>query len=229
MCEKNEEFYTKAKEYWAEIPATVDGMLGGYGHVSQTDIQGSRHFLKTVFQGSDSPGTETALDCGAGIGRITKHLLSTIFMKVDLVEQNAEFLEQAKDYLQPEILKIGEFYPISLQYFQPQENKYDVVWMQWVLGHLTDDHLVDFLITCKKSLKPKGVIVIKENLTANGEVEVDECDSSVTRPYKAYMEIFQRAGVKCYRKQKQAHFPKELFTVYMFALRPNANCDNDTQ
>ena len=40
-----------------------------------------------------------ALDCGAGIGRISKRLLIPLFAQVDLVEQNPTFLEQAKTYL----------------------------------------------------------------------------------------------------------------------------------
>ena len=39
------------------------------------------------------------LDCGAGIGRVTKNLLLPLFDTVDMVEQNPDFLEKAKDYL----------------------------------------------------------------------------------------------------------------------------------
>ena len=39
------------------------------------------------------------LDCGAGIGRVTKNLLLPLFNTVDMVEQNADFLEEAKNYL----------------------------------------------------------------------------------------------------------------------------------
>ena len=38
-------------------------------------------------------------DCGAGIGRVTKNLLLPMFDTVDMVEQNPEFLQKAKDYL----------------------------------------------------------------------------------------------------------------------------------
>jgi len=41
-----EKFYTDAKEYWAQIPATVDGMLGGFSTISATDINGSRAFIR---------------------------------------------------------------------------------------------------------------------------------------------------------------------------------------
>jgi len=40
------EFYEKALDYWKTIPSTVNGMLGGYGHIANIDIRGSRLFLK---------------------------------------------------------------------------------------------------------------------------------------------------------------------------------------
>jgi protein N-terminal methyltransferase len=55
------------------------------------------------------PGNQRALDCGAGIGRITKHLLQRHFIKIDLAEQNPKFLEKAKDYLQ-DSGKVGQLF-----------------------------------------------------------------------------------------------------------------------
>ena len=40
-------------------------------------------------------------DCGSGIGRVTKRLLLPLFSTVDMVEQNASFLEKSKVYLGP--------------------------------------------------------------------------------------------------------------------------------
>ena len=41
-----EAFYDDAKGYWEKIPATMDGMLGGFSHISPTDIDGSVKFIK---------------------------------------------------------------------------------------------------------------------------------------------------------------------------------------
>lgn len=148
--QNEDKFYTNAKQYWTGIPPTLDGVLGGFGFVSQTDIQGSRQFLKQLFQSKNPPGKSYALDCGAGIGRISKFLLTDIFNQVDLVEQNAAFLEQAKNYLKPKSLpKIGKFYSVGLQNFVPETEKYDVIWIQWVIGHLVDEDLVSFLKSCR--------------------------------------------------------------------------------
>lgn len=148
--ENTEEFYKKAMIYWSEIPPTIDGMLGGFGHISQIDIHGSRQFLRLIFQLKEPPGKSSVVDCGAGIGRITKHLLSHIFDNIDLVEQNQAFVDQAKDYLGPAVYKkIGTLYNVGLQDFTPENDKYDVIWCQWVLGHLTDADLVKFLERCR--------------------------------------------------------------------------------
>lgn len=46
VIEDEKQFYSKAKTYWKEVPPTVDGMLGGYGHISSIDINSSRKFLQ---------------------------------------------------------------------------------------------------------------------------------------------------------------------------------------
>ncbi|XP_076269673.1 N-terminal methyltransferase [Rhynchophorus ferrugineus] len=215
-------FYNNAANYWSEIPPTVDGMLGGFGYISDTDIRSSRMLLKQIFQSKNPPGREYALDCGAGIGRITKFLLANIFKKVDLVEQNPEFLQTAKTYLGSNIMdkKIGQMIPIGLQNFEPEPNKYNLVWIQWVLGHLTDDHLVRFFNICQKSLKQNGIIIVKENVTSLNIVEVDEKDSSVTRPISYFKQLFEKSNLDCLRVVKQINLPPGLYPVYMFVLRP---------
>lgn len=47
------QFYEKANEYWSQIPPTIDGMLGGFGCISNTDIRGSELFLKKIFNVSN--------------------------------------------------------------------------------------------------------------------------------------------------------------------------------
>lgn len=46
VIEDEKQFYSKAKTYWKQIPPTVDGMLGGYGHISNIDLNSSRKFLQ---------------------------------------------------------------------------------------------------------------------------------------------------------------------------------------
>lgn len=78
---------------------------------------------------------------------------------------------------------VGEIHNVGLEKWQPTEGAvYDLIWIQWCIGHLTDQQLVEFLETCKTVLeKDQGVIVFKENLSTWGEDQFDELDSSVTR------------------------------------------------
>lgn len=72
-------------------------------------------------------------------------------------------------------------------------------------------------------MKPNGLIVIKENVTSSDLAETDEEDSAVTRPLSQFREIFHEAGLECCQVRRQSNFPKFLYNVYMFALRPEAN------
>ncbi len=64
------------------------------------------------------------------------------------------------------------------------------------------------------------MIVIKENLTSSGEVEMDSTDSSVTRPYGLLCEIIMKSGMRIIKEQKQQRFPKDLYEVRMLAIKP---------
>ncbi|CAL4094692.1 unnamed protein product [Meganyctiphanes norvegica] len=227
-AQETPEFYSDAQKYWDNIPATNDGMLGGFAHISKLDVGGSDTFLKLIFKMKNPPGHSRAVDCGAGIGRITKHLLSRHFGKVDIVEQCQNFVDQAKEALKGH-KKVGEFYCQGLQDFNPPSDTYDVVWSQWVLGHLTDSHLEDFFRRMGAALKPNGVIVVKENVSSSGEVELDEEDSSVTRPEKLLLQIMDQAGLRVLKNTKQNKMPNGLYEVRMICLRPkSADSSNGT-
>ncbi|PBC27321.1 N-terminal Xaa-Pro-Lys N-methyltransferase 1 isoform X1 [Apis cerana] len=215
------EFYTAAAKYWEHVPATVDGMLGGFGFISQIDIKGSTKFLKALFELENPPSKTFALDCGAGIGRITKNLLLNHFKHIDLVEQNLKFLEVAKTYLKNYSSRIQNYYPIGLQNFYFNTKKYDVIWCQWVLGHLKHNDLIEFFKKCSCGLRSNGIIVIKENVTTSENLEVDTKDSSVTRPLSELYRIFQKSNLICIKEEQQHKFPRGLYPVYMFALKPN--------
>ncbi|CAG8603470.1 2504_t:CDS:2 [Paraglomus brasilianum] len=180
-------------DYWTGVPATINGMLGGYASVTSTDTKASSLFISEFIKGKRGANnrilkpprisTDYACDCGAGIGRVSKHFLLKHFNKVDLVEYTPKFIEQAEEsYLAKEKQegRVGRFICEGLQTFTPEEGKYDLIWCQWVLSHLTDEDLVSFLVRCKRGLKANGIIGIKENVTAVG-YSFDNEDSSVTR------------------------------------------------
>lgn len=91
-------------------------------------------FLFYSKEGQGKTGTGCALDCGAGIGRITKRLLLPLFHTVDLVDVTQEFLDKARNYLSEEAKRVENYFCCGLQDFQPQPERYDVIWIQWVIG-----------------------------------------------------------------------------------------------
>lgn len=218
--------YKHAASYWSNVPATEDGMLGGFAHISRTDIIGSSSFLKWLFgQRIDKLGHGRCVDCGAGIGRITKKLLQRHFGKVDLVEQCPVFADKAREIFSDNN-KIGDIFCLGLQDFAPSSPIYDVVWVQWVIIYLPDHDLIDFFRRMAQALKKDGVIVVKDNFTTGSvddpaETIVDEEDSSVTRPLDHVLQLARDAGLKLVKSTLQKKFPKELFKVYMLAFRPS--------
>eukprot|EP00061_Rhincodon_typus_P008702 g31548.t1 len=84
-------------------------------------------------EGSGKAGVGCALDCGAGIGRITKRLLLPMFKVVDMVDVTESFLTKAKAHLGEEGNRVGNYYCCGLQDFVPQPQRYDVIWIQWVI------------------------------------------------------------------------------------------------
>ncbi|CAJ1388798.1 unnamed protein product [Effrenium voratum] len=214
---KKASWYKKAEEYWDAQAATLDGILGGFPETSEPDLRESRRFLNIVRSAPKPPGRRRVLDCGAGIGRVTKGLLLEEFDSVDLVEPNERLLEQAKK--EAGDARTERFIASSLEQFAPEEARYDVIWAQWVLLYLTDEDLVAFLERCKKGLSSNGTIFVKENVVIEGQWNVDRDDNSISRTDAMYKEIFKKAGLVLQDELRQAHWPKELVPVKMYALR----------
>lgn len=252
--------------YWDAQTADVDGMLGGYPQVSRIDLQGSKSFIAKVRRLSRQPesGTESVqapnpssgkapangstkkstskvarvLETGAGIGRITTGLLLNIAHTVDIVEPIKKFTDVLSQY-QPlaEQGIIGEIYNAGLETWQPDATKkYDIVWNQWCLNHLTDQQVVDYLERVAKSLvgydnqhqeetsvsTMRGWIMVKENLSTDAYDQdvFDDADSSVTRSDTKWQALFDQANLKVVKMELQTGFPKSLYPVKMYALRP---------
>ncbi|CAH2046484.1 unnamed protein product [Thlaspi arvense] len=221
---KKTQWYRDGVSYWEGVEASVDGVLGGYGHVNDADIIGSEVFLKTLMQERlVNGGTNqhlVALDCGSGVGRITKNLLIRYFNEVDLLEPVAQFLDAARENLASagsETHKATNFFCVPLQEFTPAAGRYDIIWVQWCIGHLTDDDFVSFFNRAKGCLKPRGFFVVKENLAKNGFV-LDKEDRSITRSDPYFKQLFRRCGLHLYKTKDQKGLPQELFAVRMYAL-----------
>jgi len=195
----------------------VDGMLGGLGEIAPTDEKGSRDFIEQLFRRKGIAENTRALDCGAGIGRVTRAVLLNYFAMVDFQEQYEPFAHQFQSSLTPEIApRIGGVHVMPLQTFVPTV-QYDCIWIQWVLAYLKHDDLIQCLRRLAESLKPGGYIVIKENV-ARKSPYIDEQDNYVVRMKGEWLALFREAGMNV-SQQQQMGFPREIFPVFFFALQ----------
>lgn len=222
-ADKKQEWYHKGVSYWEGVEASVDGVLGGYGNVNDRDVVDSKAFLAEIFK--ECPPNKTsnlvALDCGAGVGRVTKNFLLQHFHEVDLVEPVRHFLEKAQADLGgiTEGNRAVNFFCTPLQEFTPEAGRYDIIWVQWCIGHLTDHDFLEFFKRARIGLKPGGFFVLKENIAKNGFV-VDKEDTSVTRSDAYFRDLFKQTGFQLYKTKLQKGFPKDLFAVRMYAISP---------
>lgn len=65
-----------------------------------------------------------------------------LFNTVDLVDVTQEFLDKAKTYLGEEGKRVGNYICKGLQDFVPESGRYDVIWIQWVIGESVVSHVV---------------------------------------------------------------------------------------
>lgn len=205
-------WYNQANDYWNKCQPTVNGVLGGFEEVHAVDIPSSARFLTRL----EGMGRQRAVDCGAGMGRVTKSLLVPIFDAVDLVEQSTSLLGAAPAYVGS--AKAVNYWGIGLQDFMPEPETYDCVWCQWVLSHLTDDDLLSFFERMATALKPGGYLCLKENVQKKGFLFHTD-DFSVTRSEGLMRAILQQAGLQIVQEEAQKGFPQGLLPVKMFAAR----------
>jgi len=96
-------WYLKQVEYWDRQETSIDGVLGGYGGVHGRDVETSARIvdgcIEKIKQGRGNEALK-ALDCGAGIGRVAKHLLMPRVGQVDLIEPSKAQLDKAREELE---------------------------------------------------------------------------------------------------------------------------------
>lgn len=220
--------YDDAIQYWSNVPASVDGVLGGFGEktsVPKADIIGSSTFIRKLQTRMQYDGEKLTIDMGAGIGRITRDFLWKISDKCDLLEPVKPFVEQMNHELiqVKQKGKLGDIYDIGMQDWNCAPNKigkYWLIWCQWCVGQLPDDELVEFWIKCRNALIENGVgtMIVKENISPIEDI-FDETDSSVTRTDEKFRHLFKQAGFKLIASDIQKGLPKELFPVRMYCLK----------
>ncbi|KAJ4286784.1 hypothetical protein N0V90_013036 [Kalmusia sp. IMI 367209] len=239
------DYHAHSIEYWNSVSADTNGMLGGFPQTSRIDLQGSSNFLTKLRRTKSTSASKLPLhpldrvaDCGAGVGRITKEFLLKVSKRVDVVEPVTKFTDELVQSLgsgewagdgEATIEgkgQVGDVINLGLQDWVPETGAYDIIWNQWCLGHLTDAQLVAYFKRCKDGLvKEEGReswIVVKENMSTDFMKKdiYDEEDSSVTRSDEKFRQLFKEAGLKIVATELQKGFPRELFPVRIYALKP---------
>lgn len=223
-------WYDRAKDWYEDednCPSTIDGVLGGIGHISDIDLAGSRSFLEelklpaVVAASSESSGRSMACEMGAGIGRVTKGLLLDFVDRCDLVESSPRLLGTAPEHLGNAQAAKCRFYCSQLQDWDCGTSpRYSIVWIQWTLCYLTDKDIVKVLRRCASSLVEGGFIILKENTCADEAFVVDVDDASVTRSLPYWLHLIAESGLRVQKLTWQSNFPKDIFEVPMLALHP---------
>ena len=159
-------WYTQAYDYWdaeENCPATDDGVLGGYGILTPLDVRDSVAFINHIVKLKPELILDKAADLGAGCGRVTKNLLLPLFKEVHLFEQSKRLVREAPSYIgEPDCQRVICTAQV-LQDFKPEPNTYDVIWIQWCIGHLHDLDFIQFFRQAAKGLKSNGLIVSQAN------------------------------------------------------------------
>ncbi|XP_051952510.1 N-terminal Xaa-Pro-Lys N-methyltransferase 2-like [Xyrauchen texanus] len=137
---------------------------------------------------------------------------------MEMLDMMEEFILHAHEcYLGDYADRVEAYYLYNLQEFIPAPERYDVIWMQWIACHLTDKDLMEFLTRAKQSLRPNGVIIIKDNMARQG-CKLDPIDSSIIRHLDIMKSIIQKAGLTILDVEKQEGFPEAIVPVWMIAM-----------
>ena len=165
-------------------------------------------------------GHLTAIDIGGGVGRTAKTILTQFFSEVDLVERDPRFIQEAKKL----VPSVRNFYCQDLRDFSFPD-KYDCIWIQWILMYLEDSDVELLLSNANEAAKPSkrgrsGLVFVKENVDYNSLV--DNKDYVITRTDKQLRKIFSRVGLAVVAHFYQRHTEAdgtELQDVSCYTLR----------
>lgn len=176
-------------------------MIGDAG--SADDVEHSLRFLHAALERCPRVKHGRAMDCGAGVGRVTKHVLLKVFGSVHLVEGSDALSKHSRRYLGNKRAQRCSFAHARLEDFRPMAG-IDLIWIQWTLQYLIDDDVVSFLAACAQSLERHGILVVKENRpswrakASRFEIDTPQGPNArfdITRPDAHHSWLFAQAGL----------------------------------
>lgn len=210
------DIYSNIKSLWQNIQADNDGVLGGYGHLHEYEIQTSVNFLEGLVRNGHLKKGGYCLECCAGIGRVTIEVLQNYFDKIDLFDQEEKFIAKARDLLKNND-KTGEILLETLQNFEFSK-QYDFIWSQWTIANLTNEDAEIFIKKCYEGLKNGGIVVVKENLCDN-DSDYYQSPNSFFRSERLMIQLYSSAGFKPIMKQVISDWQDQVNPVAIIAFQ----------
>lgn len=206
--------YAKSKKRWHKAEASMHGIMDGFEYVNDIDVADSCLLLeKLIIENQINLGN--VIDCAAGIGRVSKHVLSGYFQEIDILEQDEKFVNYCRaEFAQNPAVK--NIYCDSLQNFK-FENSYDAIWIQWCLQDLLEDDVEKFLKNCQDNLRENGVIIIKENIAHENLSDLD--NGYTVRTVDYFYKVFLQQNLQVIHQQFTANWPQELLPVVSFVVQ----------
>lgn len=203
---------------------TIDGMLGGLTYVHGQETAWTQRYLRQLASRGVirvGAGSE-ALDCGAGIGRVAHYALKQVVEFVDTIEGTAAYVKASESNFARD--SIRNRFCQRLEKFDPAllgSVRYDFVWIQWLIGHLTDDDVVSLFQKLCLLLKPGGKVIMKENCVDSGFF-FDRKDVNLLRNYSHIALLVERAGMRIVESEPPEGWPAHLYPIRAFVLEPTA-------
>ncbi|TSA50003.1 MAG: class I SAM-dependent methyltransferase [Sphingobacteriales bacterium] len=180
-----EEFFTTAAKKHKNENAVLDVAMGQ----EHSNIYRNYFTKKYILKNLAAKKTQTILDFGCGVGRITNQL-SQKAREVVGVDSNAAMLETA-------VQKFN--YNKNIRYellneikVSSDENYFNAIFSHWVFQHINDDESIKWLIELKRVLRNDGRILLFEQI----KNETTESTRHSFRSGEHYKTLFEKAELK---------------------------------
>jgi protein N-terminal methyltransferase len=185
-------YYTANSTFWNEDgyagSADEEAMIGD-ATTSVNDVIHSLQLIDNIHADHPTWIIRNALDCGAGVGRVTKHVLLKRCNRVCLLEGCERWFKQIRRYLGKKRSQNCKFVLGQLEECSALEAccqgdirssnsrrsnngdrrgtkgeiLFDLIWIQWTLQYLIDADVVSTLLRMRSALTSNGRLIIKEN------------------------------------------------------------------
>ncbi|EUB58635.1 N-terminal Xaa-Pro-Lys N-methyltransferase 1 [Echinococcus granulosus] len=151
-----------------------------------------------------------------------------------MVEMTGKFLYASSAYIdRPNAERVGNRFCCALRDFTPPEGRYDIIWVQWVIGYLTLSATVEFLRQCVARLRPcdstaTGTatdpvgqsVIVPRDVFPDAKPDFDEAESSFMRTHDELLEVFRKAKLRVLLDERQTNMPSYICPIYAFVLVP---------